>query len=268
MSLWALSRRASTRLFCRNYAELVPSGSTVSPKSDPAQPPQTSDASSSQVVAPLRFGTRVPVREDHGLYAFFREKEPGKDGKTVVGEARYETIGGSIYQENVQSGRSWKAAELRLKSFHDLHTLWYVLLRERNLLATQKEEARRLGAAPILISLGYKTRQCRKSMARIKYVLNERRLAYEGAVQLAEKEKEDHLDQVVLQHQLAEYRKERKFMARREAGRATTTDASETEVDAGTIEHPTENAQTSTTTTTTTNAPASDAAKAGLFGQN
>jgi large subunit ribosomal protein L47 len=32
-----------------------------------------------------------------------------------------------------------------LKSFKDLHTLWYVTLRERNLLATQREEARRAG---------------------------------------------------------------------------------------------------------------------------
>ena len=34
---------------------------------------------------------------------------------------------------------------MRNKSFKDLHTLWYVALREKNLLATQKEEVRRMG---------------------------------------------------------------------------------------------------------------------------
>lgn len=42
-------------------------------------------------------------------------------------------------------GRGWSAAELRRKSFKDLHTLWYIILRERNLLETQQLEANRLG---------------------------------------------------------------------------------------------------------------------------
>jgi large subunit ribosomal protein L47 len=42
-------------------------------------------------------------------------------------------------------GRAWEASELRLKNFKDLHTLWYVAAREQNLLATQKEEVRRMG---------------------------------------------------------------------------------------------------------------------------
>jgi len=121
----------------------------------------------------LRPHHNVEVRSDHPLYAFFRQKE--KDG-----ELQYETLEPRD-DRGRDTGRSWKAAELRRKSFKDIHTLWYVLLRERNLLATQREEARRLG----IQNAGYlagnkKLHQCRKSMARIKYVLNERRLLYES----------------------------------------------------------------------------------------
>jgi large subunit ribosomal protein L47 len=53
----------------------------------------------------------------------------------------------SQVSELLSPARSWKAAELRRKSFKDLHTLWYVLVRERNLLAAQREEARRIGVS-------------------------------------------------------------------------------------------------------------------------
>lgn len=49
-----------------------------------------------------------------------------------------------MYTFSLSKGRSWNVSELRRKSFKDLHTLWYILLRERNVLATQKAERKRL----------------------------------------------------------------------------------------------------------------------------
>ncbi|KAH7913402.1 mitochondrial 39-S ribosomal protein L47 (MRP-L47)-domain-containing protein [Hygrophoropsis aurantiaca] len=115
----------------------------------------------------------IEVDPNHGLWAFFRKTQ--KKGEKVG----YETVESrdSIAED---SGRSWKAIELRRKSFKDLHTLWYVLVRERNLLATQREEARRIGVRnPEALAATTKAHQCRKSMARIKCVINERRLLYE-----------------------------------------------------------------------------------------
>ncbi|OAX44292.1 MRP-L47-domain-containing protein [Rhizopogon vinicolor AM-OR11-026] len=122
--------------------------------------------------APLRPHLGVEVDPNHGLWAFFRKKE-------VDGEMKYESLEPrDTFQDD--PARSWKAAELRRKSFKDLHTLWYVLLRERNLLAAQREEGRRLGVTnPESLAGSKKDHQCRKSMARIKYVINERRLLYE-----------------------------------------------------------------------------------------
>ncbi|CEG66867.1 Putative MRP-L47-domain-containing protein [Rhizopus microsporus] len=81
--------------------------------------------------------------------------------------------------KQVWTGRSWKAKELRQKSFEDLHKLWYVLLKERNLLATQKHEANRLNLPKQIWTNEGRMRKCQKSMARIKCVLYERQREYE-----------------------------------------------------------------------------------------
>ncbi|KAH9179341.1 mitochondrial 39-S ribosomal protein L47 (MRP-L47)-domain-containing protein [Lactarius sanguifluus] len=125
----------------------------------------------------LRPHLNVPVNPNHGLYAFFRKRE--KDG-----EMTHDTLEDHSGMQDV-FGRAWSAAELRRKSFRDLHTLWYVLVRERNLIATQMEGYRRASISPgVVRNVHKRDYQCRKSMARIKYVINERRLAYEGAIKI------------------------------------------------------------------------------------
>lgn len=75
-------------------------------------------------------------------------------------------------------GRPWSASELRRKSFDDLHKLWYVLLKEKNLLFTQQTEATRLGLHWLEED---RLNSVHQSMARIKGILTERKNAFQEA---------------------------------------------------------------------------------------
>eukprot|EP01130_Rhizamoeba_saxonica_P001144 TRINITY_DN11022_c0_g1_i1.p1 TRINITY_DN11022_c0_g1~~TRINITY_DN11022_c0_g1_i1.p1 ORF type:complete len:170 (-),score=24.18 TRINITY_DN11022_c0_g1_i1:41-550(-) len=82
--------------------------------------------------------------------------------------------------EKPKTGRAWTASELRLKSFSDLHKLWFVLLKEKNMLLTQREKRRQTKdhddfKSPIRL------RKVRKSMARIKFVVHERKIVVDKA---------------------------------------------------------------------------------------
>jgi large subunit ribosomal protein L47 len=74
-------------------------------------------------------------------------------------------------------GREWLANDLRKKSFGDLHELWYVLARERDMLLTERHLARRTRTA---MRAPQRMRKVRKSMARIKHVLTERAIEEAG----------------------------------------------------------------------------------------
>ncbi|KAJ7393365.1 39S ribosomal protein L47, mitochondrial [Desmophyllum pertusum] len=78
---------------------------------------------------------------------------------------------GELSPESVQTGRKWRAGELRGKSNEDLHKLWYVLLKERNMLNTLRHESKRQGVPMPSPQRCYKVQ---KSMASIKQVLSER----------------------------------------------------------------------------------------------
>jgi len=68
-------------------------------------------------------------------------------------------------------GRPWKLEELRIKSNADLHKLWYILLKEVNMLLTMEEEFRRMSKqfpSPDRLD------KCEESMENILQVVGER----------------------------------------------------------------------------------------------
>jgi len=91
----------------------------------------------------------------------------------------YEFLEEAGYAGPMKVGRSWTSSELRLKSFDDLHKLWFVCLKERTLLFTEQEWCR----ANVRHWTGGKSKlwKLKKTMARIKTVVNERVRAYKAA---------------------------------------------------------------------------------------
>lgn len=75
--------------------------------------------------------------------------------------------------EIVTTGRAWTVADVRRKSFDDIHKLWFVLYKECNLLLTEREKNRR-NQRPVLAVEEHRYIKVKRSMAAIKQVLAER----------------------------------------------------------------------------------------------
>lgn len=78
-------------------------------------------------------------------------------------------------KNEVRVGRSWKKDELRLKSNSDLHKLWFVLLKERNMLMTMEEACKN---ANEIFPNPERLDKIQDSMDNLESVVRERNRAY------------------------------------------------------------------------------------------
>ncbi|XP_057697633.1 39S ribosomal protein L47, mitochondrial [Corythoichthys intestinalis] len=74
-------------------------------------------------------------------------------------------------ESTVKSGAPWTGKQLRTKSNEDLHKLWYVLLKERNMLLTLEQEAKR---QRVQMPSPERLRKVQRSMTRLDTIVAER----------------------------------------------------------------------------------------------
>ncbi|KAI4465219.1 ribosomal protein l47 mitochondrial-related [Holotrichia oblita] len=77
--------------------------------------------------------------------------------------------------QEVKTGRSWKLEELRIKSNSDLHKLWYILLKEKNMLLTMEHES---NENMVLFPSPERLDKVEESMENLEAVVRERNKAY------------------------------------------------------------------------------------------
>ncbi|KAJ0167689.1 54S ribosomal protein L4, mitochondrial [Colletotrichum tanaceti] len=123
---------------------------------------------------PANYKPEVVVDPNHGLWGFFY-------GKNKLMQTP---------KEDQSHGRPWTVEELRKKNWEDLHTLWYVCLKERNRISTtnRERERRRLGFGAY--EANERDESVVTTMKAIKHVLTERFYVWEDARKLAEEDPE------------------------------------------------------------------------------
>lgn len=126
------------------------------------------DFANQQLPKPVPIEQKPTGTPDHGLWGFFKEK---KLLQTPL--------------EDSQHGRSWTIGELRGRDWDTLHQLWWVCVKERNRLATEKLERHRLKAGYGDLEAKERDEAVQKTMKAILNTLAERHLAFVEAHELA-----------------------------------------------------------------------------------
>ncbi|KAI9812848.1 MAG: 54S ribosomal protein L4 mitochondrial [Thelocarpon impressellum] len=118
--------------------------------------------------------SKVPVDEQHGLWGFFNAE------RTAL----------NTPEQDFAHGRPWTPAELRHKSWEDLHALWWVCAKERNRIATQAFERQRVKAGYGDYEADRRDATVRRTQRAIKQVLTERWYAWDEAKTLGARDPE------------------------------------------------------------------------------
>ncbi|CAO2652950.1 Nn.00g023610.m01.CDS01 [Neocucurbitaria sp. VM-36] len=129
------------------------------------------DFENQQLPKPVPIEAKVTGTPDHGLWDFFKDKQLLQ---TPIEEQRH--------------GRAWTVGELRSRDWDSLHQLWWVCVKERNRLATEKIERKRLEAGYGDLESNNRDKTVQETMKAILDTLAERQLAYQEALELAKRD--------------------------------------------------------------------------------
>ncbi|KAL3428396.1 hypothetical protein PVAG01_01905 [Phlyctema vagabunda] len=121
--------------------------------------------------------SKIIVDDNHGLWDFFHSRD--KPMNTP--------------EEDYAHGRPWTVEELRGKSWEDLHSLWFVCCKERNCIATEAGERKRLEAGYGEHESARRDIAVKVTMRAIKQVLTERFYSWKDAEEVAKNDPEINL---------------------------------------------------------------------------
>jgi len=126
------------------------------------------DFENQQLPKPVKIETQVSGTADHGLWGFFKERQLLQ---TPLSESRH--------------GRAWTVGELRSRDWDSLHQLWWLCVKERNRLATEKLERARINAGYGDYENKQRDKTVQETMKAVLDTLAERHQAYQEALELA-----------------------------------------------------------------------------------